>query len=133
MRILLSILTALCLMLAGATVADAHGRGATARPLIPMESVSGLRLSGVVTCSTITARAVHPDGRRALLQIVDVTTVTEAGGVLLESVVDYETSMMSWVDVIPGHLVSVSVAGAEDGDSLREIVTVPACVARGHR
>lgn len=131
--IIMFILVALVYVLAlPANLAEAHGRGATAFPLAPQTSASGLKLSGVVTCTTVTAHAEHPDGQRALLAVWDITDASIAAGdqVILDSIIDYETSMMAWDDVISGHQIMVSVHGQEDGDSLQQVVTVPACTSR---
>ncbi len=128
MRILLSILAALALLLAGAPTADAGHRWSEPRTPIPsLASASGLTLRGDITCSVLRTYMTHPDGQRALLLVQDVTTVTEAGGVVLDSIVDYQTSAMSEVDVVTGRKYLVSVGGPEDGDSIRQVVTAPAC------
>lgn len=132
MRIVLSILAALALLLAGAPTADAGHRWSEPRTPIPsLASASGLTLRGDITCSVLrtymTHPVTHPDGQRALLLVQDVTTVTEAGGVVLDSIVDYQTSAMSEVDVVTGRKYLVSVGGPEDGDSIRQVVTAPAC------
>jgi len=135
-RRILAVLAALALGLATlvgvAPDAVAHGRGATAFPLAPQTSTSGLSLRGVVTCSTITVHATHPDGERSMLSVWDITGASIAAGdqVILDSIIDYESSMMAWDDVIPGHQIMVSVNGREDGDSLQQVVTVPACTSR---
>jgi len=134
-RRILACLSALALTLAclvgAAPDAVAHGRGATAFPF-SASSDSGLKLSGVVTCSTVTVYATHPDGERSMLSVWDITGASIAAGdqVILDSIIDYESSMMAWDDVIPGRQIMVSVNGREDGDSLRQIVTVPACTSR---
>ena len=128
MRILLSILAALALLLAGAPTADAGHRWSEPRTPIPsLASASGLTLRGDITCSVLRTYMTHPDGQRALLLVQDVTTVTEAGGVVLDSIVDYQTSAMSEVDVVTGRKYLVSVGGPEDGNHIRQVVTAPAC------
>ena len=116
---LLAIALTLTFLVMLAAPADAHGRGATAFPF-STSSDSGLKLSGVVTCSTVTAYATHPDGQHALLAVwVD--------GDLAECIEDRESSMMSWDDVRPGSTVRVYLAGQEDGDSLRLQLFTPKC------
>lgn len=136
MRIIVSILTTLTLLLGAAPTADAGHRWSEPRKPIPsLSSASGLTLRGDITCSVLRTWATHPDGERALLLVQDMTVVTESGGTLLDSIVDYETSMTSEVDVIIGHQYLVSVGGQEDGDSLRRVVVAPACAklpARHH-